>query len=198
VCEREREREREQMDGCADFLLTCGSWSSARSLRVWKRQTAGRGLGGSGSWARVVGVGVRGVRRELMANLAFNCVSHCSLFVSYELFKNLSSPQWGPGGPASSVEVEKGGGVRQMRGLERRENCPAMRSSAQNRAEQDEGGALGGGEERGEYATMWRYMAVASAGAGAGMVQVRSSLMVREKQRRRRKEGVLRCTPAEC
>ena len=128
----------------------------------------------------MVGVGVRVVRRELLANLAFNCVSHCSLFVSYELFKNLSSRQLVPGGPASSVEMEKGGGVREIRGLERRENCPGMRSSAQNRAEQDEGGALGGGEERGEDATMWRYMAVASAGAGAGMVQVRNSLMGRE------------------
>lgn len=139
----------------------------------------------------MVSLWVRGVRRELLQNVAFNSVSQCSLFMSYELFKKLSSLQWAcPGGPGLSVEEGVGG--REMRALEGRENCTAQRSFAQARAEEDERGALES-EERGDHGAMWHYMAVASAGAGAGMIQVRGSLMLIDQKRGMGRKGG-RCT----
>ena len=124
---------------------------------------------------------MRGARRELLQNMAFNCVSHCSLFVSYELFKSLSSLQRArPSCPSSSVVEEEA--VQQKMGVrggtrQGKHNSADQASSAQ---EGEGDGAVSETEERGDYAAMWHYMAVASAGAGAGIVQVRGFAAVEE------------------
>ena len=104
-----------------------------------------------------------------LQNMAFNCASHCSLFVSYELFKSLSSfSRARPACPSSSVEEVEAVG-REMGARAGGAHSADQQSSAHGEGGQ---GVAGNGVERGDYAAMWHYMAVASAGAGAGIVQV--------------------------